>query len=239
MVPCWGARAVRFDGLAIIPTGWYVSRVPRRTKVKPELGDARRRLLDAARRLIRAKGYAATTVDDVCRTADVTKGAFFHHFGSKEALGIAVALDWADSTATFFASAPYHDGKDPRDRVLAYIELRKALITGSFPEFTCLAGTLVQEIYESSPPIRDACAAGIFGNTNALVPDIQAALEACGVQTKVSASGLARHTQAVIQGAFVVAKAANDPEVARESLDHLASYFRLLLSRPATKGKRL
>jgi hypothetical protein len=44
----------------------------------------------AARDTIRAKGLAATTVDDLCRAADVTKGAFFH-FGSKDALGIAAA----------------------------------------------------------------------------------------------------------------------------------------------------
>ena len=52
-------------------------------------GGARHKLLDAALALIRTKGYAATTVDDICTAAAVTKGAFFHHFKSKEALGIA------------------------------------------------------------------------------------------------------------------------------------------------------
>ncbi len=48
--------------------------------------NAREKLLDAARRVIREKGYSAATVDDLCRAADVTKGAFFHHFDSKEVL---------------------------------------------------------------------------------------------------------------------------------------------------------
>ena len=65
--------------------------MPRPTKHSPERGNARIRLLEAARDVIRAKGFAATSVDDLCRAADVTKGAFFHHFGSKDALGVAAA----------------------------------------------------------------------------------------------------------------------------------------------------
>ncbi len=212
--------------------------MPRPTKSKPELGEARRRLLDAACHLIRAKGYAATTVDDLCAAASVTKGAFFHHFRTKEALGEAVALDWAESVASLFGSSPYHQVKDPRDRVLAYVEQRKALVAGTFPEFTCLAGTLVEEVYDTSPTIRSACATAILGHASSLEPDIQAALEACGLEEDVSAASLARHTQAVIQGAFVVAKAAGDPAVARESIGHLERYLRLLFARPATKGRR-
>jgi uncharacterized heparinase superfamily protein len=43
-----------------------------------------------------------------------------------------------------------------------------------------------------------------------------------------SAESLARHTQAVLQGGFVLAKAGNDPDLARESLDHLDRYIRHL-----------
>lgn len=208
----------------------------RPTKSKPELGDARQRLLEAARHLIRAKGYAATSVDDLCGAAHVTKGAFFHHFASKEALGVVAARAWQESTSKLFAEAGYHAVADPRDRVLAYVALRRALVDGPFSEFTCLAGTLVQETYDSSPAICSACAESILGHSESLTPDMQAALIACGMQDHVSAQSLARHTQAVIQGAFVVAKAAHDPELARESLDHLERYLRLLFSHPASAG---
>lgn len=62
--------------------------------------ETRNRLLDAARDVIRAQGYPATTIDDVCASAGVTKGVFFHHFESEERLGVAAAerLDAPDAS---------------------------------------------------------------------------------------------------------------------------------------------
>lgn len=204
--------------------------MPRPTRQHPERGDARTRLLEAARDVIRSKGYAATSVEDLCNAAAVTKGSFFHHFKSKEGLGVAAAQFWADTTSAFFASAPYHEPADPLDRLLAYVAFRKAIIEGEMAEFTCLVGTMAEEVHATSPAIRDACGASIFGHAATLEADIAAAMRQHGV-SGVTAASLARHTQAVIQGAFVLAKAGDDPELARESLDHLDRYIRLLFGR--------
>ena len=200
----------------------------RPTKHQPERGDARVRLLEAARSVIRAKGFAATTVDDLCAVAGVTKGAFFHHFPSKEALGVAAAAFWTETTTAFFEAAPYHQPADPLDRVLAYVDFRKSIIEGDLAEFTCLVGTMVQEAYGSHPAIRDACAASIFGHAATLEPDIAAAIQARGLVVDWTPASLARHTQAVLQGAFILAKATGDRAVAVESVEHLKRYIALL-----------
>lgn len=200
----------------------------RPTKQSPERGGARSRLLEAARDVIRAKGFAATSVDDLCGAAAVTKGAFFHHFGSKEALGVAAAEFWAETTSGFFAAAPYHEPVDALQRVLAYVAFRKAIIMGELAEFTCLVGTMAQEVYAISPDIRDACGRSMFGHTATLEADIETARRERGIAGDWTAESLARHTQAVIQGGFVLAKAGNDPGLARESLDHLDRYIRHL-----------
>ncbi|MFP2925129.1 TetR/AcrR family transcriptional regulator [Pyxidicoccus sp. 3LG] len=202
--------------------------MPRPTKQHPERGDARTRLLEAARDTIRAKGFAATSVDEICQAAAVTKGSFFHHFKSKEELGVAAAMYWAETTTAFFAGAPYHAPDDPLERVLAYVAFRKSIIAGELAEFTCLVGTMVQEVYAISPAIRDACAESIFGHAATLEADIGAAMRERGISGGWTAESLARHTQTVIQGAFVLAKAGNDPALAREGLDHLDRYIRLL-----------
>jgi TetR/AcrR family transcriptional repressor of nem operon len=209
---------------------------PRPTLNAPERGDARTRLLEAARDLIRASGFASTSVDDLCRAAGVTKGAFFHHFESKEALGVAVAEFWSQTTGALFAAAPYHEPADPLDRVLAYVAFRRALIVGDRAAYTCLAGTLIQEVHDTSPAVRAACGRAILDHAATLVADIEAARAARGITGAWTAESLARHTQAVLQGAFILAKAGDDAELARESVDHLERYLRLLFEAPAPGG---
>src|ERR1700761_9341872 len=87
--------------------------------------NTRTRLLNAALRVIREKGYNATTVDELCTAAGATKGAFFHHFQSKEALAVEAANYWSERTGSLFAQAPYHLHADPLDRVLAYLDFRE------------------------------------------------------------------------------------------------------------------
>src|ERR1700691_5369102 len=98
---------------------------------------ARQKLLDAALSLIRARGYQATTVDDLCAAAGVTKGAFFHHFDSKKALAVAAAEYWSETSAAVFAAAFCHRHAHPLQRLHGYLDFRKAVLTGKVPEFTC------------------------------------------------------------------------------------------------------
>lgn len=188
---------------------------------------AREKLLDAALGTIRARGYAATSVDALCARAGVTKGAFFHHFDGKEALAVAAAEHWSETTGQLFASAAYHGAADPLDRVLAYIDFRKDLIDGAIAEFTCLAGTMAQETFDTAPAIRDACWRSIAGHAKTLEADIDAALRKYKVRA-VNARSLALYTQATLQGAFILAKASNDPQVAIDCVDHLKRYVMLL-----------
>ncbi len=160
------------------------------------------------------------------------KGAFFHHFKTKEALGVAAANHWTETTGALFAGAPYHVLDNPLDRVLAYLDFRKSIIGGKTFEYTCLVGTMTQEVHDSAPAIRDACAESIFGHAATLEADISSAMRARGIAAEWAAESLARHTQAVLQGAFILAKASGDPDMARESIDHLIRYIELLFDQP-------
>ncbi len=202
-----------------------------------EKHDARTKLLSAALSVIRTKGYSATSVDELCAAAGVTKGAFFHHFKSKEELAVAAADHWSETTGRFFDAAAYHQLADPLDRVLGYIEFRKTILKGELPEFTCLVGTMVQETFGTHPPIRDACWNSISGHAVTLEPDIAAAMAARGITANWTAMSLALHTQAVIQGAFILAKASGSPRVAAESIDHLRRYLKLILGPAAIENR--
>ena len=99
------------------------------------------------------------------------------------------------------------------------------------PEFTCLVGTMVQETYGSHPGIRDACARSIFGHAAQVEADIRAAVEAHGLAPPWTAASLALYTQAVLQGAFILAKAQGSAEPAAQCVDHLRRTVELLFNR--------
>lgn len=188
-------------------------------------------LLEAATELIRTQGYTSTTVDELCAKAGVSKGTFFHNFDSKEDLAVSAAHRWSEVTSAFFKTAPYHTKKDPLERVLGYIRFRKEILRGDLPEFTCLVGTMAQEVYAKHPEINQACFDSIFQHAETLKADIEEAKKMYAPRSRWTAQSLALHTQAVIQGGFVIAKAGGDVKFASESIDHLERYIQLLFGK--------
>ncbi len=114
--------------------------------------------------------------------------------------------------------------------MLGYIDFRSELIEGPVEGFTCVAGTMVQESFHTSPAIRDACDASISGNAAMLEADIAEAIARYGV-TDVTAKSLSLHIQAVLQGGFILAKAKGGADIARETVAHLKRYFEMLFKR--------
>ncbi|MFT3989344.1 TetR/AcrR family transcriptional regulator [Aestuariivirga sp.] len=198
---------------------------------------SRTRILDAAMKVIRTRGYAATTVDQLCTEAGLTKGGFFHHFKGKEDLAVAAASHFNDMAGHLFGTAPFRDEPDPLLRFLGYIDFRIAILRGEIPEFTCLLGTMVQEAYVTSPAIREACERELSSHMNWLARDIEEAREFYQPHAPWTAESLAAHTQAVLQGAFILAKAKGGPEIAVQCVSHLKRYVELLFHVP-TKEER-
>jgi TetR/AcrR family transcriptional regulator, transcriptional repressor for nem operon len=194
--------------------------------------ETRAKLLDAARDVIRAKGYAGSTVDDICAAAGVTKGSFFHYFDSKEELGVAAIERFGAMAATLFGNAPYRAKSDPRDRVLGYVDFRIAMLAGEIPLYTCLIGTTVQEAYASHPNLRLACDRMLSEHVAELTRDVAAAKARYAPQASWNPESVGYFMQCVLQGAFIFAKAKQSAEIATASLGHLRNYLVSLLGHP-------
>jgi len=186
--------------------------------------NARTKILRAAIRVIRAQGYAATTVDDVCAAAGVTKGSFFHHFKSKEAMTLEAVADWNETTGALFEQAAYRRHDDPRERVLGYLDFRRAIAHGDAADFTCLLGTVVQETFGTHPRLRQACDDGIARHAALVARDIAAAKALYAPHANWDPMVLAFFTQATLQGAFVLAKAQGDAAIVAACIDHLRQH---------------
>ncbi len=54
----------------------------------------RKQIMDSALTLFAQNGYESTSVAEICRSAKVSKGAFYHHFESKQALFVELLENW-------------------------------------------------------------------------------------------------------------------------------------------------
>src|SRR2546427_11675038 len=95
-----------------------------RTQIK-QLPETKRKLLDAGVSLMRHRGFNATTVDDVCAAAGVTKGGFFHYFKSKDDLATAAIIRFHELRARESAEAPFRRLADPLERVFGRLDFAK------------------------------------------------------------------------------------------------------------------
>ncbi len=176
-----------------------------------------------AMNMIRERGYTATRIDDICEAAGLTKGAFFHYFKSKEQMAKSAAQFFSDFAEGLFANAPFQSIEDPLERFLGYIDLRESILQGEIPSYTCLLGTMVQEVYVTHPALREACETHIWGHAESLVPTIEEALNQRGI-TGVDARELALFTQAVLQGSFILSKASQSADIAKANVRQLRRY---------------
>src|SRR5690242_3855718 len=68
--------------------------IPGRRERKKE--ETKRKIFEAATKLFAAKGFDATTVDDIAAAADVSKGTFFNYFPKKEAIIRFLFDEWTE-----------------------------------------------------------------------------------------------------------------------------------------------
>ena len=70
------------------PTDWSVLFMQKRSE------ETRRGIMESAVQLFSRSGYDAASVDEICQAAGISKGAFYHHFPSKQQLFLSIIEDW-------------------------------------------------------------------------------------------------------------------------------------------------
>lgn len=149
---------------------------------------------------------------------------------------MAAAEQWtARADELIFTLPPWVRIEDPLERLLAHIDFRLFMLEGPPEGFTCFVGTMVQESFASSEALRKASDASISAYCERLAEDIEAAIARYGIRGGVSAISLAYHVQAVLQGAFIIAKAKNSAKEARDSVLHLKRYIKMLFEQGETE----
>ncbi|MEZ4708805.1 MAG: TetR/AcrR family transcriptional regulator [Caldilineaceae bacterium] len=194
--------------------------------------DTRTNLLDAAMQLMLEKGFTATSVDEICKLAGVTKGSFFYYFGSKEELGNIVLKHFQQMIGEFMQQGPHRAIADPLARIYAYCDFLGAMILQPQTPKSCLIGNLSQEMAPTNPAIAATCQAIFAWWTELMLVDLEKAKERYAPQKEIDCRALAEHFIVVFEGALILAKAQQDFQVVAQHIGHFKSYLACLLGQP-------
>jgi TetR/AcrR family transcriptional regulator, transcriptional repressor for nem operon len=199
----------------------------------PRDGTATRdRILDAAQHLVLERGFAATSVDAVLARAPATKGAFFHHFPSKNELGRALLERYAAADEQMLdevMAAAEAETDDPAEQLVAFVrrfEQAAAEIAPTQPG--CLFVSFIYERELAGDDEDDVIATSVRQWRARLLDKLEAAARAHPPAADVDLPSLADQVFTTFEGGFILARAMGDPGHLPAQLKHLRHYLELL-----------
>ena len=165
-------------------------------------------LLAATRRLALSKGLPATTVDEICDVAGVTKGSFYYYFASKDEIGLACLDDYFADLTGALTGGDWAQHSSARDRLAAFLAHAAEVSVGPALEHGCLMGSFAIDLAERQRPVQEALAT-MFSAMRDLVASLIAAA-AAEAGRDLDAAALADQFLATVEGAVVLAKGHRD-----------------------------
>lgn len=206
----------------------------------PRPTPARDRILDAAHELVLRQGFSATTVDAVLEEAAASKGAFFHHFPSKRALGRALVERYAAGDRRLledFLAAAEARAADPADQVVALLRaFEEAADDMALVQPGCLFVSFVYEQVPDTDGVRPLITDAIEHWRAVIGGKLEQARRDGRLPEDIDVAALADHVFTTFEGAFILARATRDSGHVRAQLGQLRRYLELLVGPPRPTG---
>lgn len=207
-------------------------------------------LLDAAEALVLERGFTGATVDAIVGQADLSKGAFFHHFSSKAELGRALvereSARELERTERLLERAE-EVSDDPLIQVLITVALLEEELTrdgGRADGGAAVRGSVRATLASQGPEGRDAARSAIpplERRRELLAERLEAAAGRHAAVGEVDAAALAEMLEVILEGARLVGRTATDGSAGDAVARQLAGYREYLellfsVSPPAAPG---
>jgi TetR/AcrR family transcriptional regulator, transcriptional repressor for nem operon len=196
----------------------------------------RERILDGAEQLILDQGFAATSVDAVLAESGASKGAFFHHFPSKNHLARALVARYATDDVAHLEdlmAKAEAESDDPGEQVVAFIrafELSAGELVAVQP--SCLYVSFIYEKQLFDDGTNDLIVEALIAWRKRLLEKLEAAAELHPPALEVDLPSLADQVTATFEGAYVLVRAMGDPTLMQKQLAHVRNYVTLLFGLP-------
>lgn len=166
--------------------------------------NSRENLIDTMQGLLWERGYAATSPRTVLDRAGVGQGSMYHHFTGKEALALA-AFERSAQAVFDKAAAVLRGEGSAVERVITYLLLQRDVLRG------CPVGRMAGD----AEALESAALREVLARTFERIRRLATEVVADGVRRgelgrEINPDDLADTVLAVVQGGYVLARAAGD-----------------------------
>jgi TetR/AcrR family transcriptional repressor of nem operon len=195
-----------------------------------EMPDTKRRLLDATMKLMLKQGFTATTVDQICAEADLTKGSFFHYFKTKDEIGEGTLDHFYSRQQQQFAGAKFVKLADPLEKIHGLLDF--VIQSMKSPQTqSCLCGNLAQELAHTHPRFRASCDEKFSGFAKFIQTALREAKAKHRPKTEFDPESVSLMLVSLMQGSILLAKTMQDAKLIAHNLEHFRSYVDTLFGR--------
>jgi TetR/AcrR family transcriptional repressor of nem operon len=201
--------------------------------VSRDASGTKERILDAAQAQVMARGFAATSVDAIQEAAGISRGTFFYHFPSKDALARALIERYAkqdhDLTETLMARAEKL-ASDPLQQALVFMGLFEELFREVGPDRAgCLFASYSYEAGLFDDETHQLIAGSMEHFRKILGDKLAQAIERHPPRvSNVDPYELADLASAAFQGAYVMWRVMGDSRRIAMPIQHFRTYVELL-----------
>jgi TetR/AcrR family transcriptional repressor of nem operon len=200
----------------------------------------RNKLLKAAFEEIYRRGFQAASLDTILAKAGVTKGALYHHFPDKDALGYAVV----DEVVTNFLLRRWEVGPlgqlngNPVTALQRILQHRADALTTREVELGCPLNNLAQEMSPLDERFRRRVTGTFDTWTEAFARALKRGQSEATVRRNLDARKVAAFIVAAIEGSFGLAKGARSKALLRSNLEVLSTFLDSLRPAPTERPGR-
>ena len=178
--------------------------------------NTRQRIINAAKNRFHDRSYANVGIKEICDSAKVQKGSFYHFFRSKRELVIAVIDEFAKEWADGFVAEAFDPDISPMERIdylldAAYFWQKSVKnMKGKMPG--CLFGNLALEISTQDDVLRSKLNAVFLQAKNRFKKTLEDAIKAKEI-TPLDVDATADSMLAYLEGILLLAKSKNNPDI--------------------------
>lgn len=206
-----------------------------RTAKQPRALETRERILAEAARLFALKGYHDTKLEEVQRAAQVTTGAFFHHFGGKEDLGFAVIDRHMEKRRQQLEQIekrmPAPDEDDPLQLVFRRLDAIQVMIRKREQgKGGCIIGNLSTTLSDCHEGFRARLAECFDEMAQDFRPHLDAAARALRPARRPDSRALASYIVTVIEGAIMQGRTLGDARLLDRQFAFLKDHLKRCLA---------